>query len=48
VDPFVGSGSTILAAERTGRVGVGCDLDPGYIAVALERLSAEGLFPEKV
>lgn len=47
-DPFCGSGSTILAAHQLGRVGYGSELDPGYIAVELERLSLLGLKPELV
>jgi DNA modification methylase len=47
-DPFCGSGSTILAAHQLGRIGYGCDIDPGYVAVTLERLSALGLKPELV
>jgi DNA modification methylase len=47
-DPFCGSGSTIVAAHQLGRVGYGCELDPGYLAVALERLSLLGLKPELV
>jgi DNA modification methylase len=45
-DPFAGSGSTILAAHRLGRIGFGCELDPAYLAVQLERLSMQGLHPE--
>jgi DNA modification methylase len=45
-DPFTGSGSTIVAAHQLGRVGYGCELDPGYVAVQLERLSLLGLKPE--
>lgn len=45
-DPFCGSGSTLLAAHQLGRIGYGVEIDPGYIAVALERLSALGLKPE--
>jgi DNA modification methylase len=45
-DPFSGSGSTIVAAAQLKRVGLGCELDPGYLAVALERLSSLGLKPE--
>jgi hypothetical protein len=37
-DPFLGSGSTILAADQLDRVGYGVEIDPGYVAVALERL----------
>jgi len=45
-DPFCGSGSTIVAAAELKRVGYGCELDPGYVAVELERLAALGLKPE--
>lgn len=45
-DPFCGSGSTILAAHQLGRIGYGGEIDPGYVAVALERLSLLGLKPE--
>ena len=45
-DPFCGSGSTILAAAQLNRVGYGCELDPGYVAVELERLASLGLKPE--
>ncbi|HVW74264.1 MAG TPA: DNA methyltransferase [Rhizomicrobium sp.] len=37
LDPFCGSGTTILAAERTGRRGYGIELDPGYVDVAISR-----------
>jgi DNA modification methylase len=45
-DPFCGSGSTIVAAAQLKRIGFGCELDPGYLAVELERLSSLGLKPE--
>jgi len=47
-DPFSGSGSTILAAHQLGRIGYGCELDAGYVAVTLERLSILGLKPELI
>jgi hypothetical protein len=47
-DPFLGSGSTIVAAHQLGRIGYGCELDPGYVAVTLERLSMLGIKPELV
>ena len=47
-DPFCGSGSTLLAAHQLRRVGYGCEIDPGYVAVELERLSLLGLKPEVV
>jgi len=39
--PFLGSGSTVVAAARTARTGVGFDLDPEYIELARERVAAE-------
>lgn len=36
-DPFVGSGSTILAAERTRRRSCAIELDPIYVDVAIRR-----------
>lgn len=40
VDPFAGSGTTLIAAHRTQRRGASIELDPGYVDVALERLRA--------
>ena len=37
LDPFMGSGTTILAAERVGRRGFGLELDPRYVDVAIRR-----------
>ena len=37
VDAFLGSGTTLLAAERTGRVGYGIEIAPGYVDVAIQR-----------
>jgi DNA modification methylase len=36
-DMFSGSGTTLIAAERTGRRFRGCDIDPAYVDVAIER-----------
>ncbi|MCU1353260.1 MAG: modification methylase [Acidimicrobiales bacterium] len=38
LDPFLGSGSTAVAAQRTGRRFVGYDLDPSYVALARDRI----------
>ncbi len=37
LDPFLGSGSTLIACERTGRRCLGIELDPVYVEVALRR-----------
>lgn len=37
LDPFLGSGTTLLAAERTGRRCIGIELDPIYVDIAIER-----------
>jgi DNA modification methylase len=36
-DPFLGSGTTLAAAELTGRVCYAIELDPKYVDVAVER-----------
>jgi DNA modification methylase len=41
VDPFSGSGSTLVACARTGRIGYGVELDPVYVDVIVARLEAE-------
>ncbi|MFP5328547.1 MAG: site-specific DNA-methyltransferase [Alphaproteobacteria bacterium] len=37
LDAFCGSGTTIIAAEQTGRIGCGIELDPRYVDVAIRR-----------
>lgn len=36
-DPFLGSGSTLIACEQTGRRCFGCELDPNYVDVIRKR-----------
>lgn len=40
LDPFLGSGTTLLAAEKTGRVCRGLELDPHYVDAAIGRWQA--------
>lgn len=39
LDPFAGSGTTLLAAKLSGRPYLGCELSPEYHRIATERLS---------
>lgn len=40
LDPFCGSGTTLIAAQRTKRIGAAIEIDPLYVDTALKRLSA--------
>ncbi|MDR3385589.1 MAG: site-specific DNA-methyltransferase [Rudaea sp.] len=40
LDPFVGSGTTIIAAERVGRVAFAMEIDPVYVDAAVRRWQA--------
>lgn len=37
IDPFLGSGTTLIAAEQTGRTCYGMEIDPCYVDVIVER-----------
>jgi DNA modification methylase len=37
LDPFLGSGSTLMAAERTGRICRGIEIDPLYVDITIRR-----------
>ena len=49
LDPFMGSGTTAVAAVRRGRRWIGYELDPGYVATAASRIAkaAEPETPEQ-
>ncbi len=46
LDPFMGSGTTAVAAVRTGRHFVGYDTDAAYAAAAMERVAGEQAAPQ--
>ena len=39
-DPFLGSGTTLIAAEMTGRICLGLEISPAYVDVILKRWQA--------
>lgn len=41
LDPFLGSGSTVVAAHRLQRRGIGYDLDASYVDLARRRVAAD-------
>jgi DNA modification methylase len=45
-EPFSGSGTHLCAAENTGRRCFAMEIEPAFVAVALERLSDMGLKPK--
>ncbi len=46
LDPYMGSGTALVACEMTGRQGRGIEIDPAYCAVTLERMVGMGLTPQ--
>jgi site-specific DNA-methyltransferase (adenine-specific) len=47
MDPFMGSGTTVLAAALHGRRAIGIEVDKGYCKIALQRIqNTRELFPE--
>jgi DNA modification methylase len=40
LDPFLGSGLTLIAAENSGRLCRGVELDPSYVDVIIRRYEA--------
>lgn len=46
IDPFMGAGSTIVAAARTGRAAIGIEKDPMWFDVACERVREAASRPQ--
>ena len=38
LDPFMGSGTTLVACAKMGRKGIGIELDPDYFEIACKRV----------
>jgi DNA modification methylase len=38
LDPFMGSGTTLVACAKLGRKGIGIEIDPDYFEIAIERV----------
>ncbi len=47
LDPFVGSGSTLVAAQKLNRDGVGIDINPDYVELTEKRLASSSPCPQE-
>jgi DNA modification methylase len=46
LDPFMGSGTTLVACQRMGRHGIGIELDPHYFDIACRRVDEAARQPD--
>jgi len=46
LDPFMGSGTTLVACQKMGRSGIGIELDPEYFDIACQRVEAAARQPD--
>jgi site-specific DNA-methyltransferase (adenine-specific) len=48
LDPFLGSGTTLLACLETKRAGIGIEINKNYCDLAIKRLKESGIFQTKL
>ncbi|MEM3481195.1 MAG: DNA methyltransferase, partial [Candidatus Korarchaeum sp.] len=48
LDPFLGSGTTLIACLETGRRGIGVEISQKYCELAVKRLMEHGIFGKKL
>jgi site-specific DNA-methyltransferase (adenine-specific) len=48
LDPFLGSGTTLVACLQTGRIGIGVEINERYCRLAIKRLKEHGLYQRKL
>ncbi len=41
LDPFMGSGTTLVAARQNNRIGIGIDMEESYCQIAMHRILKE-------
>lgn len=46
LDPFMGSGTTLVACQKLGRHGIGIELDPDYFEIACRRVEEAARQPD--
>jgi site-specific DNA-methyltransferase (adenine-specific) len=46
LDPFMGSGTTLVACQKMGRAGIGIEIDPDYFAIACKRVDEAARQPD--
>lgn len=46
LDPFMGSGTTLVACAKLGRKGIGIELDPDYFDIACKRVEEADRQPD--
>ena len=48
LDPFLGSGTTLLACAETNRAGIGVEINKNYCEMAKKRLESSGIYQRKL